>query len=126
MKQFRKFIGFVSYYRKFVVNFSNLLWPLNNLLRKNIKWEWGNVQQKALDDINKSFLKCITLKRPNIKEPYLLRCDASGLVIAAILSQINDDGEEMIIEVTSRCLNKAEKGYSTTEKELLAIVNAVK
>lgn len=125
VRQLSMFIGFVSYYRKFVDHFSNLLIPLNDLLKINRKWEWRDVHQKAFEEIKKSFLRCITLKYPDVNEPYILSCDASGLAVAAILSQKDYQGEEQIIEITSRCLNSAEKKYSTTEKELLSILNAV-
>lgn len=88
--------------------------------------EVGYTHQQAFESIKKSFLTCVTLEQPNINKPYYLRCDASGVTVAAILSQFNSKGEEMIIETTSRSLNNAERKYSTTEKELLAIVNAVR
>lgn len=91
-----------------------------------MKWKWSSEQQRAFEEIKKAFQSCVTLKYPIINEPYLLRCDASGLAVAAILSQVDDQGEESIIEITRRCLNEIEKRYSTTEKELLAILHAVK
>jgi hypothetical protein len=53
--------------------------------------------------------------------PFLLSCDASHYAIAAILSQLQN-GNERHISVASRMLNKAEKNYSTTHKELLPVV----
>lgn len=126
LKQLRRFIGFVPYYRKFVANFSKLLCPLNELLKKNKRWDWTQVHQKAFEDIKRSFQKCIILRYPRVDEPYLLTCDASGTTVAAVLSQVDERGDESIIEVTSKCLNETVKKYATTEKELLAILHAVK
>lgn len=126
LKQLRSFIGFVSYYRKFVWNFSKLLYPLNDLLKKNEKWKWNSIHQHAFEEIKKSFMNCKMLKYPEVDQPYMLRCDASSFTVAAVLSQLDEEGNEVIIEITSKCLNEAEKKYSTTEKELLAILHAVR
>lgn len=118
LKQLRKFIGFVSFYRKFIINFSTLLHPLNDLLKKDRKWQWKETHQKAFEEVKESFKNCVTLEHLNVNKPYTIRCDASGIVIAAILSQIDGEGHERIIAVT------AEKRYSVTELELLSIVHA--
>ena len=57
--------------------------------------------------------------------PFILDTDASNLVVGAVLSQIQE-GEEKVIAYFSRTLNKPEKQYCVTRKELLAIIKAVK
>lgn len=126
IKQLRRFIGLVSFYRKFVKEFSSLLYPLNELLKRNNKWRWTTTHQMAFENIINSFQHCILLQHPDVTKPYIVRCDASQKVIAAILSQFNESGEELIIEVTSRCLSEQESRYSVTEIELLSIVHALK
>ncbi|MCG8622472.1 MAG: DDE-type integrase/transposase/recombinase [Proteobacteria bacterium] len=57
--------------------------------------------------------------------PFILDTDASNLAVRAVLSQIQEGGEK-VIAYFSRTLNKPEKQYCVTRKELLAIIKAVK
>ena len=41
VKDIRKFLGFVNYYRRFIKNFAWVTRPMNMLTRKDIKWQWG-------------------------------------------------------------------------------------
>ena len=38
VRDVRKFLGLVNYYRQFVKDFAKLAWSLNNLMRKKKKW----------------------------------------------------------------------------------------
>lgn len=48
------------------------------------------------------------MRHPDITKPYIIRCDASKIAVAAILSQLDELGDEMIIDITSRCLSEQE------------------
>lgn len=43
------------------------------------------------------FQYCVKLEHPDVTQDYIIRCDASGVSIAGILSQIDEKGEERII-----------------------------
>ena len=49
----QSFLGLVNFYHSFVPMKSDVLEPLNSLLRKNVRWVWSNKQQKAFDSIKK-------------------------------------------------------------------------
>ena len=49
--------------------------------------------------------------------------DASDQAIGAVLSQVNENGNEQVISYASRCLSKAERKYCGTQRELLSVVN---
>ena len=49
VRDIRKFLGLANYYRQFVKDFAKLARPLNNLMRKEEKWKWGDEQQTAFD-----------------------------------------------------------------------------
>jgi hypothetical protein len=58
---------------------------------------------------------------PDFGKTFQVRCDASGFVIGAILSQDNRP-----IAYFSEKLNEAERNYSTDDKEFYAIIQALK
>ena len=62
---------------------------------------------------------------PTIRQKFVLETDASGVGTRAVLSQV-EDGKERVVAYYSRALNKAERNYCITIKELLAVVEAVK
>ena len=62
---------------------------------------------------------------PDFSKPFILDTDASDNAIGAVLSQIQDD-KEQVIAYASRSLTKSERNYCVTKKELLAIVTFVK
>lgn len=85
---------------------------------------WEDSQQKAFETLRDSLCSRPILQYPNFKKPFVVTTDASGYTIGGILSQ-GPIGKDLPIAYTSRLLNKAEKNYSTIEKELLAIVYCV-
>lgn len=118
----RRFVAFANYYRKFIPNFSSITVPLNRLLKKDVKFEFNKDCETAFTTIKEILTSPKILQFPNFEKDFILRTDASGFAIGAVLSN-NDDRP---IAYASKTLNKAEKNYSTIEKELLAIVWAVK
>jgi hypothetical protein len=65
------------------------------------------------------------LAYPNFEIPFILTTDASKVAVTAILSQVQD-GVENPIAYASRQLNKAERSYTASEIEMLALVWATK
>lgn len=122
LRKLRRFLGMCGFYRKFIQNFSDIVVPLNKLLKKGAKWSWEREQQEAFDTLKKQMCSEPVLVLPDFTRDFILTTDASGTGLGAILSQKNADGDEQVIAYASRTLNKAELSYSTTEKECLAVV----
>src|SRR5436190_161936 len=125
IKQLRRFIGMASWYRRFIPQCATLLEPLTRLLRKNHSWEWGVEQETAFEAIKTCITSPPTLSCPNFKLPFVLQTDASSVGLGAVLTQ-ESDGVEHVIAFASRSLSEAEKKYSTTEQECLAVVWSIK
>lgn len=123
-KEVKSFVALANYYRKFIPKFAEKAYPLTQLSKKNIKFHWDKNCQNAFCSLKKAISSPPVLQYPNFSEnnEFILQTDASGYAIGAVLSN-NDDRP---IAFASRSLNKSELNYATIEKELLAIVWAIK
>ncbi|KAL6340785.1 hypothetical protein AAG906_030860 [Vitis piasezkii] len=107
--------------------------PLCELLAKDAKFVWDERCQKNFDQFKQFFTTApivrapngnYPLKAPNWQLPFEVMCDASDFAIGAVLGQ-REDGKPYVIYYASKTLNKAQRNYTTTEKELLAVVFAL-
>ena len=120
-RELRKFIGVVNYYRDMWIRRSEGLAPLSALTSKTTKWQWGPTEQKAFDTMKRIISKNTLLTYPDFSKPFDIHTDASHTQLGAVLSQGNKP-----IAFYSRKLNPAQTRYTTTERELLAIVETLK
>jgi len=125
VKDIQSFIGLAGYYRKFIEDFSRIAKPLTKLTKKSEKFLWNSEQQIAFDTLKEKLMTAPVLKYPDFNEEFIVTTDASDYAIGAVLSQ-GPVGNDRPIAYASRVLSRAEQNYNTTEKELLAIVWAVK
>ena len=125
LREVRSFVGLCAYYRRFVPDFSTICKPLFLLTQKGQPFVWGEAQQQAMDRMKTLLTSAPILSYPKPKGKYILDTDASNVGIGAVLSQVQD-GEERVISYASKVLNKAQRNYCVTRRELLAIVEFVK
>jgi hypothetical protein len=124
IRQLRGFLGLASYYRKFIANFSTIAKPLNQLLEKQVPFEWTEIQEKSFQMLKRYLITAPILRYPNFNQPFYLHTDASGTGLGAVLAQ-KEGKQEYAIAYASRSLTKPERNYSTTEQECLAVIWAV-
>ena len=119
-KELKRFFGMLSWYRRFIKDLSKIAAPLSILLKKKTEWIWTGEQAAAFEELKKNLTEAPVLACPNWNLPFVLQTDASLLGLGAVLTQV--DGEaEYVIAYASRTLNSAEKNYSVTELECLAV-----
>lgn len=123
--EIKSFLGLVGYYRKFIKDFSKLTQPLTQCLKKKNKLEITPTYVESFEKCKELLVNAPILQFPDFSRPFILTTDASNYALGAVLSQ-GAVGNDKPIAYASRTLNDAETRYSTTEKELLAIVWAVK
>ena len=117
----RRFLGLVGYYRKFIKRFAKIAHPLHQLLQKGNMYRWNEDCQKAFEELKHRLITAPILAHPDFSKEMMLITDASTKGISAVLSQIQD-GQERVIAYASRSLTPAERKYTTTEHECLAVV----
>ncbi|MEZ4720247.1 MAG: RNase H-like domain-containing protein [Flavobacteriales bacterium] len=121
IKHIRQFLGLCSYYRRFIPEFAAIAAPLHSLTGKGKRFAWGQEQQVAFDNLKTALTTSPVLALPTDDGNFILDVDASQFSIGAVLSQIQS-GEERVIAYSSRLLNRLERNYCVTRKELLAFI----
>ena len=126
-KQVRSFLGLVGYYRDHIPAFAEISAPLTDLLKKGKAEhiQWSEAQERAYFLLKEYLLQEPVLKLPDLSKPFVLRTDASGVGVAAVLLQEND-GKLYPLGYASRKLNLTEARYPIIEKECLAVVWGIK
>lgn len=127
-KALRGFIGLCSYYRRFVDNFSSIIAPLTSLIgskKGKDPIEWSKEADLAFKKLKDALIDTPVMSCPDFSVPFILQCDASSVGLGSVLSQ-NIDGVEHPIAYFSKLFSKAERNYSTTERELLSVLESVK
>ena len=121
----RSFLGLCSYYRRFVPSFANLAKPLYLLLEDGRHFSWTEEADAAFQELKRRLTQAPVLGYPLPDGKFILDTNASNYATGAVLSQVQD-GQERVISYFSQSLSKAERQYCVTQKELVAIVKAVK
>ena len=124
IKGVRSFIGHAGFYRRFIKDFSFISIPMCNLLTNDTPFEWTQACQEAFDKLKGMLTTAPIIQPPNWTLPFEIMCDASDYAIGAVLGQ-RKDKKSHVIYYASKTLNEAQMNYSTTEKELLAVVFAL-
>ncbi len=117
----RSYLGLVSYYRRFIPQFSEVAAPLHALTGKNTRFHWTEECEVAFRVLKEKLTTHPVVAMPDDVGEYVLDTDASNLAIGAVLSQVQE-GQEKVIAYASRTLNAAERNYCVTRKELLAVI----
>jgi hypothetical protein len=123
----QSFLGTCGYYRRFIKNYAAMVKPLTQLTKKDVPWSWTSLEQSIFEEMKNRLCSKPILFPPDFSNsnPFILDCDASGLAVGAVLSQLKDSsGEEHPIGYFSKSLSDTECNYSITRKELLAIILA--
>ena len=124
VKTIRQFLGHARFYRRFIKDFAKIAKPLYKLLEKDAKFIWELDCQKSFEELKFYLTTAPIVRAPNWQLPFEVMCDASDLAIGAVLGQ-REDGKPHVVYYASKTLNEAQRNYTTTENELLAVVYAL-
>jgi RNase H-like domain found in reverse transcriptase/Reverse transcriptase (RNA-dependent DNA polymerase) len=126
VKEVQSFIGFGNFYCRFVKGFSHLAHPLHNLLKKDKKFIWSEECQESFDQLKKQFTEEPVLMMLDLLKPFEIQVDSSLFATGGILTQINTNGDRHPCTYLSKSLMKEQRNYDTGDRELLAIIRALK
>ncbi|GFX40575.1 retrovirus-related Pol polyprotein from transposon 17.6 [Trichonephila clavipes] len=125
VKELQSFLQTCSWFRRYIQDFSKTSRPLSYLTKKKVQWQWGFDQQNAFQTLKNCLTTPPVLKQADGTQRYIIRIGASNYALGADLLQ-GEGSDEHPIEYASRLLTPAERNYSTTEREALAVVWALK
>ena len=120
-QQLQQFLGLASYYRRFIRDFTCISRPLHWLTEKNVPFCWTEECDNAFNRLKQLLISAPILSYPDFSKEFILDTDASNDGVGAVLSQ-RHNGMEHVVAYASKSLTKAERNYSVTRRELLAIV----
>ncbi|GJZ97074.1 reverse transcriptase domain-containing protein [Tanacetum coccineum] len=123
VKGIRSFLGHAGFYRRFIKDFSKISRPMTHLLEKNTPFIFSEECIQAFQTLKKKLTEAPILIAPNWDQPFELMCDASDYAIGAVLGQ-RIEKHFRPIHYASKTMTEAESNYTTTEKEMLAVVYA--
>ncbi|CAN6704237.1 unnamed protein product [Malus baccata var. baccata] len=124
VREVRSFLGHAGFYRRFIKDFSKVAQPLCRLLQKEVAFEFTKECTESFKQLKELLTTAPIIVPPDWSLPFELMCDASNYALGAVLGQ-RKDKRPHVIYYASRTLNDAQLNYSTTEKELLAVVFAL-
>ncbi|GJU18931.1 reverse transcriptase domain-containing protein [Tanacetum coccineum] len=122
-RELERFLGHVRFYRKFIKDFSKISRPMTHLLEKNTPFIVSEDCILTFQTLKKKLIEAPILIALNWDQPFEIMCDASDYAIGAVLGQ-RIEKHFRPIHYASKTMTEAESNYTTTEKEMLAVVYA--
>lgn len=112
-----------GYYRRFIKNYGEIARPLTQLLKKHSaeKFSWNQQTHSAFEQLKAAITTAPVLSMPNFQKTFVLKCDASGKGLGAVLMQ-----DHKPIAFYIKALSEQNLIKSTYEKELMALVLAIR
>ena len=128
LHELRSLLGTFGFWRPYIPHFAMITTCLSQLLKKGVVWRWrDDVEQAALDALKSAINSAPVLMHPDMSKPFVVVSDASDFGIGASLEQESDtDGRRRPVAFFSHKLNNSERKYPVHERELLAIVLALR
>jgi len=125
LRETRQFLGFCNFYRKFIKDYPKITSPINQLVKKNVKFSWTKEVQKAFDKLKKQFGQEPILVTADPTKPFKIFTDTSNNGTGAVLTQKDKNGVQHPCFFYSKPFTGAEKCYHTAKQEFLAIIQAI-
>ena len=123
VKGIQSFLGHTGFYRRFIKDFSKISRPLCKLLEKDAKFDFDESCRSACDEIKCKLVIAPIMVIPGWNNDFETMCDASDYAMGAVLGQIVEKIFKAIY-YASKTFNEAQENYTTTKKEMMAMVFA--
>jgi hypothetical protein len=119
VKDIQSFLDFANFYRRYIYDYSDIVVSLTQLTQKNIPWNFDESCKLAFLTLKQAFISAPVLTHYKPGCPLVIETDASDYALAAILSQVEFNGEIHPVTYLSRTFSDTELNYDTHDKELV-------
>ena len=123
VKGIRSFLGHAGFYRRFIRDFLKIMKPLCKLLHVNQAFDFTSECKVAFEKLKNALVTAPIVVAPDWTLPFEVMTDASDWAVGAVLGQKREKIFHPIY-YASKTLIDAQINYTTTAKELLAVVFA--
>jgi len=125
-KEVQSFLGFANFYHRFIEGFSHHTKPMFELMKKDRKWAWGDMEQVAFDEIKHRITSSPILHFTDDSKAFRIEADSSDYATGLVLSQQSSDNLKWHpITFYSKSLNAVERNYEIHDKEMLAVMRSL-
>jgi len=125
VKQVWSFLGFGNFYRKFIGHYADIARPLNDLMKKDLTWNWTNACEEAFEKLKEEFQKAPVLLMSDLMKPFIIESDASKFVTGAVIWQKDMNGDWHPCGYISHSFDATQQNYEIYNRELMGIVPAL-
>jgi hypothetical protein len=115
-KAMQSFLGKINFVRRFVPSFSEMVRPLQNLIKKDVLYKWGSQENQDFDSIRKSIIEAPSLMSPDFSQDFTLYTFASDRSYVVVLTQKNVESNEIPISFMSSSFKGEELNYPTVDQ----------
>eukprot|EP00253_Pinus_taeda_P028898 PITA_28898 len=121
LTELRNSLGLANFYRRFMLGFSHITWPLSQVTKGGVKAKlfWFESQQKAFIELKYCLYMARVLALLDLQQPFEVETEASDYAIGAILTQ-----HRHRVAYHSETLSDTVRKYPTYDKEMYSIVQA--
>ena len=123
--ELKSFLGLAGYYSRFIPNYSDLVRPLREAAETKGRVEWTTERSESFEAVKLKLTSPPILALPTCKGEFKLATDASNTAVGAVLTEVVG-GEERVVAYASKVLSKSERRWPAYDKELWAIVWAIR
>ena len=125
VKDVQKFLGLANYYRQFVKDFTRVAKPLHEMMRKDVKWNWEEMQQKTFQELKERLMIELVLVILDLNKKMRVETNALDFAMGEVLPIKCENGKWRPVACISKSLNETERNYGIYDKEMLVIIRCL-
>eukprot|EP00253_Pinus_taeda_P018247 PITA_18247 len=124
-KSMHSFLGQINFVKIFIPDFSQIILPLQTMIKKNSVFKWGSPEKEAFELIKQSIINSSALNTPKFSNHFTLYTIASDFSYAAVLTQINNHNLEAPISFYSSNLQGASNIPESSDTDQSETINQI-